>query len=306
MGLLRFAMTRRLVGLLPLPLLLVACGEKGKDVPSTPEEMYARVRELLQPNVEGEASDFAGAMQWLQKAAKAGHLQAQLDLGGIYRDGGKGVGRDGRAAYEWFCRATAQGSAAAEYFMGDILYRGQDMPRDTEGALAHWRKAAEAGVGEACYMLGVVLTGKEETRAEGVEWLRRAADEAAPKFAAQAACALGNLYAKGGAGLPQDGAESARWYKWAAEGGDARAQLVYALLLMQGEVVEKDMERGMAMLRLAAGQDNQLAIALLVNRLRNAENAGAYAEEAAAWAERLEQLRSRKTGSREGENGVTH
>lgn len=306
MSLLRFAMTLRLIGSLALPLLLAACGEKGKDSPSSPEEMYARVRELLQPNVEGESSDFAGAMQWLQKAARAGHLQAQLDLGGIYRDGGKGIGRDGRAAYEWFARAAEQGSAAAEYFMGDILYRGQDMPRDTEGALAHWRKAAESGVGEAAYMLGLFLTGKEDTRAEGVEWLRRAADEAAPKFSAQAACALGNLYAKGGAGLPQDGAESARWYKRAAEGGDAKAQLVYALLLMQGNVVEKDMERGMAMLRLSAGQDNQLAIALLVNRLRNTENAGAYVDEAAAWAERLELLRSRQTGSREGRNGVTH
>lgn len=274
-------------------LLFPGCGKEQKTLPRTPEEMYAHVQELLKPNVEGEASDFGGAMHWLRQAAEGGLLQAQTDLAGIYLEGGKGIGRDGKEAYAWFSRAAAQGSREAEFYMGYILYVGVDMDRDEAAALSHWRKAAEAGVAEAAYRLGIALAGKPGEAGEGVEWLRRAAGSGEPAVAAEAACALGNLYAKGGAGIQADMPEAVRWYERAALGGDARAQLVYAIMLLGGREVAKDPERGMAMLRMAAGQDYPQAIALLVNLLRNGDDASAHEEEAKAWAERLEQLRTR-------------
>ncbi len=282
-------------------LFFSGCEKEQKPLPRTPEEMYAHVQELLKPHVEGEASDFEGAMLWLRRAAEGGLLQAQTDLAGIYLEGGKGIGRDGKAAYAWFSRAAAQGSHEAEFYMGHILYAGVDMARDEAAALSHWRKAADAGVAEAAYRLGLALTGKTGSAEEGVEWLRRAAGSGAPAVAAEAACALGNLYAKGGAGIQADMPEAARWYERAALGGDARAQLVYAIMLLTGQEVAKDAERGMAMLRMAAGQDYPQAIALLVNLLRNGDDASAHEDEARAWSERLEQLRTR---SEEGERNT--
>lgn len=270
-------------------LLPAGCGKKTQEPPrpQTPQEMYARVRELLQPNAEHDASEFAQAMEWLVKAAEGGHLQAQTDLGGIYLEGGKeGVQPDGQKAYYWFSRAAEQGSKEALYYMGLIAFSGKDMPADRAQALRLWQQAAEAGVAEAQLSLGLLLAQQPATARQGADWLVRAVQAPAPKTAAQAARALGFLYAGGKPGIARDMAEAARWYKLAADGGDAPAQLVYALMLLQGEALPKDVSRGMSYLRLAAGQDNPAAIRLLIQQLR----ADGDSEEAQAWAQRLEKL----------------
>ena len=123
--------------------VLGSCGrqESTRREPQSPQEMYERVRELLQPNVEHDASDFEEAMVWLRRAAEGGVLQAQTDLGGIYLEGGKGgVKADGKEALVWFSKAADQGSMEALYYMGLILKRGMDVPQDEERALVCWRR----------------------------------------------------------------------------------------------------------------------------------------------------------------------
>lgn len=51
-----------------------------------------------------------------------------------------------------------------------------------------------------------------------------------------------------------------------------------------------DNDRGMAMLRMAAGQDYKPAMARLINILRNGKNAKENEGEAAAWDTRLQEL----------------
>ncbi len=270
-----------------------ACGDAEKAAPSTPEAMYARAQELLKPNVAGDASDFAGAMQWLTRAAEGGWLQAQLDLAGVYLEGGKGVNADPVKAFDWFTRAAAQGSAEAEFYLGHILYNGLGRAADKPAAMAHWRKAADAGIGEAQYRLAHLMLQDSATVAEGLQLLQKAAAAPAPKLAAQAACDLGNICAKGQHGVAVDMQKAAEWYARSARAGNSRAQLVYAIMLLSGDPVEADPQQGMAMLRLSAGQDNPQAIALLINLLRNSDDAEANEEEAAAWATRLESLRKK-------------
>ena len=65
------------------------------------------------------------------------------------------------------------------------------------------------------------------------------------------------------------------------------------MLLSGDNPKQGDVDLGMSMLRLAAGQDNPQAIAVLINLLRNGEDAAAHEEEAAAWASRLEKLRKK-------------
>ena len=276
-------------------LLWAGCGgqEKEPAEPQTPQEMYERVRDLLMPNVEHDASDFAQAMVWLRRAAEAGHLQAQTDLGGIYLEGGKGdVKPDGKQAYEWFSRAAEQGSKESLYYMGLILYAGRDVVEDKRQALILWRQAADGGVAEAQLRLGLVLAGavQEDAVVQGVRWLTRAVQAKAPKTAAEAACALGNIYAKGRPGVPKDMAEAARWYKMAADGGDAAAQLVHALMLIEAH----DAPQGLRYLRMAAGQDNVAAIQYLIRHLRmKGED-----QEAAAWEQRLDALQAKGAANR--------
>lgn len=288
---------RRWGAALLLLLSLAACEQKDTPAtPRTPEEMYAHVQYLLKPHVEGESSDFAGAMQWLRKAAEAGHLQAQTDLGGIYLQGGKGVEANPQEAFRWFSKAADQGSNEARIYLGSMLATGQGCSKDVPQALAHLRQAATAQLPEAHYRLAMLLLQENApaTYPEALDLLARAAAGKSLHTAALAARALGNIYAKGNAGVQVDMTQAAHWYKQAARGGDARSQLVYAIMLLDGQWVQKDEQQGMAMLRLAAGQDYPQAIALLINLLRNAPNAADNEPEAAAWASRLESLRSSK------------
>lgn len=276
--------------------MMISCDrQENRAEPRTPQEMYARVRELLQPNVEHDASEFDEAMMWLRKAAEGGVMQAQTDLGGIYLEGGKsGVKPDGKEAYYWFSKAAEQGSRESLYYLGLILYRGLNMPKDEAKALEYWQQAAEKGVAEAQYVLGKTLAREASTAQQGVQWLTKAVGSSVPKLAAQAACALGNIFATGKNGIERNMPEAARWYEIAARGGDSAAQLVYAIMLLQGEHVAEDNRQGMHFLRMAAGQDNPQAIALLVNMLRNGEKTAESEQEASAWMDRLEKWR-RKT-----------
>lgn len=280
-----------MVSLLAGGLLLASCDRQKSSSPRTPEEMYAHVQELLRPGVEDAEPRAKEAMLWLRRAGEAGYLRAQTDLGGIYLEGGRGVEKDVAEAYRWFSRAAEQGSREAHLYLAEMLLRGGAIPRDEAAALEHGRKAAEAGLAEGMLMMGLHLIRSDEGMAEGVEWLRKAAQGKSLRTAGTAARTLGQIYARGAHGVAIDSAQSVHWYMRAAQAGDARAQFIAALMLMRGEQVEKDAERGMAYLRMAAGQDYPRAIAQLVNILRNSGGGEVQEREAEAWARRLEELR---------------
>ncbi len=281
----------RMMTLLAGCLLLASCDRQKSSSPRTPEEMYARVQELLRPGVEDTDSREKEAMLWLHRAGEAGYLRAQTDLGWLYLGGGRGIEKDEAEAYRWFSRAAEQGSREAHQALAEMLLRGGAIPRDEAAALEHGRKSAEAGLAEGMLMMGLHLIRTDEGMAEGVEWLRKAAQGKSLRTVGTAARTLGQIYAQGAHGVAADSEKSVHWYMQAAQAGDARAQFIAALMLMRGELMEKDEERGMAYLRMAAGQDYPRAIARLINILRNSGGGETQEREAEAWARRLEELR---------------
>lgn len=274
------ARMRYILYLLPA-LLLTACQKEEAQEMATPQALYDKAQVLLKPNVEHDASDYAGAMDYLLKAAEGGLLRAQLDLGGIYFAGGQGVAADYQKAYNWFSLAAAQGSKEAEVFLGILHHDGSMGKRDDAAAMKHWRAAAAAGVAEGQFRLGRLLAQNPATRKEGVEWLVKASSSVP-----QAATALGNLYYR----YLEDASAAAAWYEKGSLAGDPMAQHVFAEMLLLGEPVEQDEERGLAMLRMAAGQDYKPAMARLINILRNSKKADEHEKEAKAWDARLQEL----------------
>lgn len=270
-------------------LLLAACeGESNKKTPQTPQQMYEYAKALLKPNVEGDASDFAGALQWTRKAAEENWLPAVMDMGALYMYGGKGVQQNVETARSWYNKAVEMGSKEAHWFLGILDY---ESAHDIESALNHWRIAAEAGIADAQYRLGRLLSQKADSMKEGMQWLEKAARIGQKGGVPQACTALANLYMTGANGAPKDAAKAVQLYKAASGGGDPLAQLVYAELLLAGaDGVPQDTEKGMSMLRLAAGQDYPRAIARLINILRNGPDAEQHEKEAAAWENRLNRL----------------
>lgn len=283
--------------------LLSSCERKEEPVPDTPEAMYERVRELLRPGVEDPEQRAKEALTWLHRAGEAGYLQAQTDLGGLYLEGGKGVKKDEAEAYRWFARAAEQGSPEAHLYLAELLLRGGAVPRDEAAALMHGRQAAEAGLTEGMLMVGLDLIRSEEGIEEGMEWLRKAAESQSLRTAGIAAGMLGDIYAKGARHVEPDAAQAVQWYRRGAQVGYARAQMIYALILLEGEAGVKDEEQGMAYLRMAAGQDYPRAIAALINRLRNAGGDASLEKEADAWSRRLEELLRRTAPAAPGRGG---
>ena len=268
--------------LLLLPVLVLsACRNEESAEPATTQAMYDKAQVLLKPNVEHDSSDYAGAMRYLLQAAEGGLLRAQLDLGGIYFAGGHGVAADPQKAYNWFSLAAAQGSREAEVFLGILHYDGSLGKQNKEAALKHWRSAAAAGVAEGQYRLGRLLAQDDTTREEGLDWLVKAS-----AVVPQAATALGNLYYQ----YLEETTTAAAWYEKGALAGDPMAQHVFAEMLLLGDPVAQDEERGLAMLRMSAGQDYKPAMARLINILRNSKNAKDNENEAAAWDARLQEI----------------
>lgn len=271
-------------------LVLSACERESRKEPQTPQEMYEYAKALLKPNVEGDASDFEGALQWTRKAAEENWLPAVMDMGALYMYGGKGVKQDTAAARKWYNKAVEMGSKEAHWFLGTLDYESS---HHVESALKHWRIAAEAGVADAQYRLGRILSQKQETLSEGMQWLEKAARIGQKGGVPQACTALANLYMTGANGASVDMAKAVHLYKIASGGGDPLAQLVYAELLLAGaDGVPQDTEKGMSILRLAAGQDYPRAIARLINILRNGPDAEQHEKEAAAWSDRLNRLQA--------------
>ena len=92
--------------------------------------------------------------------------------------------------------------------------KGQGVPQDYARAVGWWRKAAEQGMAEAQYNLGIAYDngqGIPQDYAEAMKWFRKAAEQGYAK----AQYNLGVIYGYG-EGVPQDDAHAYMWFKLAA------------------------------------------------------------------------------------------
>ncbi|QNM83282.1 SPOR domain-containing protein [Sphingomonas sabuli] len=92
----------------------------------------------------GVKIDLSAATRWLEKAAKAGHLDAQTTLGLLQFDGG-----DRDAAMRWLKQAAERGEARAMLVYGTALFNGDAGARDPITAYAYVSRAAAQGLGPA-------------------------------------------------------------------------------------------------------------------------------------------------------------
>ena len=89
----------------------------------------------------GVAVDLALAQKWLQKAASAGHLDAETTLGLLLFDSGS---RD--QAMQWLKKAAERGEPRAMLVYGTALFNGDGVPRDQMMAYAYVSRSAAQGL----------------------------------------------------------------------------------------------------------------------------------------------------------------
>jgi hypothetical protein len=80
-----------------------------------------------------------------RKAAAAGDASAQVELGLMYANGGRGVAKDQAQAVAWYRKAAEQGNALAQELLATMYAKGSGVAKDKVQAAAWYRKAAEQG-----------------------------------------------------------------------------------------------------------------------------------------------------------------
>lgn len=88
--------------------------------------------------------DIAKAVEWLQKAAMQGNVNAQCDLGMVFKFG-LGVKEDAQRAFMWLQKAAAQGNDVAQYNLGLMYADGTGVKRNLPRASAWLALAAAQG-----------------------------------------------------------------------------------------------------------------------------------------------------------------
>jgi TPR repeat protein len=126
-------------------------------------------------------------------------------------------------------KAALNGSVEAQYYLGRLLYFGNDGARNPVVAVAWLEKAAGRGHVQAQGTLGAILLAQGGADARAYELIRRAArsgDGASMYW-------LGLCLAYG-RGTAQDMPQAMLWYQQAAASGHAKAQQALADLERQG------------------------------------------------------------------------
>jgi len=121
-------------------------------------------------------SDLA-AVEWLARAAEAGHAAAQFKLGMFYQHG-RGVAKDAFMASEWFYEAADQGDANAQFALGVACGKGLGVVKNHEQACYWYSKAAHQGHGKAQFNLALRYTeglGCIKDPYRGAYWFAQAA-----------------------------------------------------------------------------------------------------------------------------------
>jgi len=92
----------------------------------------------------GVSVDLAQAKTWLEKAARAGHLDAQTTLGLLLFDSG-----DRDSAMVWLKKAAERAEPRAMLVYGTALFNGDGVPKDPLMAYAYVSRAAAQGLDPA-------------------------------------------------------------------------------------------------------------------------------------------------------------
>jgi TPR repeat protein len=93
---------------------------------------------------KGVNADSGEAKKWFERAAKAGHLDAQVSLGLLLFDTG-----DRATALTWLKRAADRGEPRALLVTGTALFNGDGMKRDPVLGYAYVSRAAAQGLAPA-------------------------------------------------------------------------------------------------------------------------------------------------------------
>src|SRR3990167_4168908 len=83
-------------------------------------------------------------IQAIERAARRGDSDAQVDLGLLYMTGDGGSIKDDESAVHWFRRASQQDSPSGYFYLGKMYQEGRGVPQDHDQASRLYHEAIAA------------------------------------------------------------------------------------------------------------------------------------------------------------------
>ena len=123
--------------------------------------------------------DYVVALVKWRPLAEQGRNNAQYWLGQMYYKG-HGVSQDDKEAANWYRKAAQQGYVPAQYNLGSLYHTGPGVAQDYKEAMKWFRKAAEQGSDKSKYRLDAMYAqgqGLTQDNNEAVNWCRKAAEK---------------------------------------------------------------------------------------------------------------------------------
>jgi TPR repeat protein len=141
----------------------------------------ARYLAIMHRAGQGVKQNDRQAATYFRRAADAGDLLSQINLGELY-EAGRGIRRNYPAAADWYRRAADQGSAVAMARLAGLRENGHDSAADLAEAAVWYRRAAELGEREAQARVAALYAegrGVERNPVEALIWAEEAAADSA-------------------------------------------------------------------------------------------------------------------------------
>lgn len=155
-------------------------------VEATPADL-TRAADLYQQAIIQMDGEQPGGLDLLKQAATLGYTPAQLQLAGLYQDGGKGVTINLAEARLWAKRAAEGGDPRGMYNYGMYLLEGTGGAQNSDQAVTWLGRAAEGGMVDGQFNIA-------------------------------------RLYETGAGGVRPDPVLAFKWYLIASRAGDGEAQ----------------------------------------------------------------------------------
>lgn len=224
-------------------------------------QVWAQTRlGVLYARAENDPVRWEKAVRLLQLAAGQGDAEAQYELARMATTG-RGMPASDVEAFQYMREAAARGLADAQFQLASMYAGGRGVAADKVAAAEWGRRAAVQNHTAAQFSLGCLLIESEGAaeKAEGVDWLKRAAGAGSR----QAALFLAAAMARGEYRLTKDEIGAEALLKPLAEQGDNEAQFVMAWLYMFGDKFADRRNLARDYLEMAAKGGHEQAAAAL-------------------------------------------
>lgn len=193
----------------------------------------------------------------IEQKAIQGDAEQQYLFGSLYLEG-LCVGKNQEKAVEWIRKAADQDNLSAQHDMGRFYFRGDGVQKNNSTAAKWLLKCAEKGEVRCQRLIGYFYAegeGVPKNTKQAVFWLEKAAlqnDELA-------ITRLSAMYINGTT-LPEDFAKAEKLLSIGAERGQARNQLLLAMLLSDKSMGRYSLKESYKWSNLATqSQDDQVA-----------------------------------------------